>query len=161
MKKILFISFLLCHNFSTVQAQSIKLPNECQKILSRNFRGWKLAPVQKEISEYHKKEKFPFEPNLIKGDWNGDGQIDYAALIEQRKETKTVAFIRLGTKYRHYNLEGGDYIQVFKKGEKDYSYDSHKKFAYKNDSIFVGIGECCGNSYIWRKGKFVGIITSD
>ncbi len=126
MKKSLFLLFLLCGGVAFSQAQSIKLPDDCKKILNKNFRGWKFAQVPKEVSQYHKERKFPFEPNLVRGDWNGDGKIDYAVLIKHRKETKTVAFIRLQSKYKHYNLEGGDYIQVFKKGEKDYSYTSHK-----------------------------------
>jgi hypothetical protein len=161
MKKLLLLLFLLCVAAAFNKAQSIKLPNECRKILNKNFRGWKFAQVPREVNAYHKERKFPFEPNFVRGDWNGDGKIDYAALIEHRKKTKTIAFIQLQTKYKHYNLEGGDYIQIFKKGVKDYSYTSQKNFTYKNDSIFVGISECCGSSYIWRKGKFVRIITSD
>jgi hypothetical protein len=161
MKKLLFLLFFVCAGFTFIEAKPIRLPNECKKILDKNFRGWKFGKIPKEVTDYHKKEKHPFEPYLIKGDWNGDGKIDYAVLIESQKKNKTIAFIRLRTKYKHYNLEGGDYIQVFKKGEKDYSYDSDKNFIYKNDSIFVGIGECCGSSYIWRKGKFFGIVTSD
>ena len=160
MKNIILLLILFC-GFTSIQAQSIKLPFECKKILDKKFPGWKFGKIPKDVSEYHKKMKFPFEPYLIKGDWNGDKKVDYAILIEHRRKTKTIAFIRLQTKYKHYNLEGGDYIQVFKKGIKDYDYTSQKDFTYKNDSIFVGLGECCGSSFIWRKGKFVGIVTSD
>lgn len=151
----------LCFCFSIIEAQSLKLPNECRKILDRNFRGWKLLKVSKEISEYHKKARHPFDPNFIKGDWNGDGKTDYAVLIKVKNQNKTIAFVRSRRSFKYYSLEGGDYIQVFKKGMKDYNYDAQKDFAYKNDSIFVGAGDCCGSSYIWQKGKFVGIVTSD
>jgi hypothetical protein len=161
MKKSFLVLYVLCLAVTFCQAQSIKLPDDCKKILNKNFRGWKFAQVSKKVSRNYKENKSPFEPNLVRGDWNGDGKIDYAALIEYRKKSKTIAFIRLQNTYKHYNLDGGDYIQVFRKGEKDYSYTSDKNFIYKNDSIFVGIGECCGSSYIWRKGKFVGIVTSD
>ena len=161
MKLSFSLLFLLCIGNAVCPAQSIKLPNDCKKILNKSFPRWKFAQVSKEVSQHHRENKSPFEPNLVRGDWNGDGKIDYAALIEHRKTTRTIAFIRLQTKYKHFNLEGGDYIQVFKKGEKDYSYTSDKDFIYKNDSIFVGTGECCGSSYIWRKGRFVGIVTSD
>jgi hypothetical protein len=48
-----------------------------------------------------------------------------------------------------------------KKGERDYNYGTGKNFIYKMDAIFVGLGECCGSSYIWQKGKFISIVTSD
>ncbi len=172
MKKLSFLLFLLGICFAPLQAQSIQLPNACKKILNKSLRGWKLAKVPKEVSEYDEERKFPFEPNLIKGDWNGDGKIDYAVLIEHGKlknpqgevigeRTFTIAFVRTRKGFKHFTLEGGDYIQIFKKGEKDYNYDSGKDFIYKNDAIFVGIGECCGSSYIWKKGKFIGFVTSD
>ncbi len=131
-----------------------------------------MAKIQKEVIEYHRKNNFPYSPNFIKGDWNGDGKIDYAVLIEQGKLKNSqdevieersfiIAFVRTQKRFKHCTLEGGDYIQVFKKGVKDYDYESDKDFIYKNDSIFAGSGECCGSSYIWRKGKFVEIVTSD
>ncbi len=85
MKKTLLLLLLLYVGFTSIQAQSIRLPNECKKNLNKNFKGWKLSQVPKDVSKYHKEKKFPFEPNLIKGDWNGDGRIDYAVLIEQSK----------------------------------------------------------------------------
>lgn len=172
MKKLTFLLLLLCIGSAPLQAQSIQLPNDCKKILDKNFRGWKRAKVPKEVSEYHQARKFPFEPNLIKGDWNGDGKTDYAVLIEQGNlknsqggvignRSFTIAFMRTQKGFKHFTIEGGDYIQIFKKGEKDYNYDSGKDFIYKNDAIFVGVGDCCGNSYIWKKGKFIGFVTSD
>ena len=172
MKRLSFLLLFMCVGFAPLYAQSIQLPNACKKILDKNFRGWKLGKVPKEVSAYHKERKFPFEPNLIKGDWNGDGKIDYAVLIRQGKwknsdgkaivdRTFTIAFVKNQKGFKHFRLEGGDYIQIFKKGVKDYNYDSNKDFIYKNDAIFVGVGECCGSSYIWKKGKFIGFITSD
>lgn len=171
MKYLFFLKLILCLGFAPLQAQSIQLPNSCKKILNKEFRGWKFAKISREVSEYHQERKFPFEPNLIKGDWNGDGKTDYAVLIEQGKlknsEGKiienrrfTMAFVQTKTGFNHFKLEGGDYIQIFKKGENDYNYDSQKDFIYKNDSIFVGLG-CCGSSYIWKNGKFIGFVTSD
>jgi hypothetical protein len=170
MKKVLFLLFL-CAGYSTVQAQFIKLPNECEKILNKSFKGWKLAQIPNEVSEYHKEKKFPFEPNFIKGDWNGDGQGDYAALIEQGtlknaegadigKQKFIVAFVRIKNGYKHFNFDGGDYIQLMRKGSKDYNYETSKNFHYKTDAIFGGIGQA-GVSYVWKKGKFIEITTSD
>ncbi|HEX8289255.1 MAG TPA: hypothetical protein VF556_14745 [Pyrinomonadaceae bacterium] len=159
--KYLILLLFLASGFIAVKAQSIKLPLQCKKILDKKFQGWKLGKTPKDVTDYHKTNKSPFEPYLVKGDWNGDGKVDYAILIEHLKKARTIAFVRSQKKYEYYSLEGGDYIQVFKKGEKDYDYTSDKDFTYQNDSIFVGVGECCGTSFVWRKGKFVGLITSD
>lgn len=159
----ILISILLASLSIQTQAQTIRLPKTCRQILNKKFSGWKFADVPKDIKDYHKERKFPFEPNLIKGDWNGDGAKDYTVLIKPKKNSSNlaVAFLRTKTGYKHFVFEGGHYIQLFKKGEKDYSYDADKNFIYQNDAIFVGVGECCGSSYIWRRNKFVGVTTSD
>lgn len=172
MKKILFILFFLFANFAVVQAQSASLPSGCKKILNKNFRGWKFATIQKEVSDYHRKKKFPFSPNFIKGDWNGDGKMDYAVLIEQGKlknsagevienRRLTIAFVRTGNIFKYFQFDGGDFIQLMKKGSKDYDYNTDKDFRYQTDAIFDGIWEKAGVSYVWKNGKFTEIVTSD
>lgn len=155
MKVFIAFLFFLCAaaSFTTIKAQNIKLPADCKKILKSEFRSYQPAPDK---------------ANLIKGDWNGDGKIDYAVLIKRKQnrdedssDTLTIAFLRSAKSFRHYILEGGDYLDVMKKGVKDYSYDWQRNFRYKNDAIFVGVGECCGSSYIWRNGKFISTVTSD
>ncbi len=132
-----------------------------------------------EISENSKrncripsKNNFPYSPNFIKGDWNGDGKIDYAVLIEQGKLENsqsevigerrfTVAFVRTQKSFKYFQFDGGDYIELMKKGSKDYNYETDKNFRYKTDAIFDGIWEKAGVSYVWERGKFIEIITSD
>ena len=161
MKKTISILAILFVSFFTIQAQQISLPKECVSILNKQFKGWKIAKISADIVDWHKKSKQPFEPNLIKGDWNGDKQMDYAVLIQKGKVRQTIAFIKKSGQFVPYKLDGEDYIGLMKRGEKDYDYETEKDFVYKNDAIFVGIFEKSGVSYIWRKGKFIALITSD
>ena len=172
MKKLLLSIIFLCFCFSLVEAQSLKLPNECRKILDRKFRGWKLAKIQKDISDYYRKKNFAYSPNFIRGDWNGDGKNDYAILIEQGKlknylgevyedRRLIVIFIKTRKGFKYFRFDGADYIALMKKGSIDYNYETDKKFRYKTDAIFSGFWEKSGSSYVWRKGKFVQIATSD
>lgn len=172
MKKLFLLLIFLCANLMIVQAQSIALPKECGRLLNKNFRGWKLARIQKEVNAYHRQKKFPFAPNLIRGDWNGDGRMDYAVLIVQGKLENAagediddrrllIAFVKSRKGFKYFQFDGSDFIQLMKKGAKDYDYDAAKDFRYKTDAIFSGIWEKAGVSYIWKKGKFVEIITSD
>lgn len=131
-----------------------------------------MAKIQKEVGAFHRQKKFPFAPNLIRGDWNGDGRMDYAVLIEQGKLKNTaneiiedrrllIAFVKNRKGFRYSQFDGGDFIQLMKKGAKDYDYNTGKDFRYKTDAIFSGIWEKSGVSYVWEKGKFVEIVTSD
>lgn len=155
MKRIIGLSLLiLLFSFVPTQAQQVNLPNDCLKILNKKFRGWKLVKMQM--------EEGVLGHNLIKGDWNGDKKTDYAILIERSNpnDVWVIAFIKKQSGYSFHKIDGGDSIFLMKKGAKDYNYETQKNFTYKNDAIFVGTG-CCGSSYIWRKGKFIGFVTSD
>jgi hypothetical protein len=144
-----------------VQAQTIKLPKECQLILDKNFQGWKLANISGEIKKFYKENNLPFEPNLVKGDWNGDGKIDYAVLIERNKNRQTIAFLRSGAGYKSFAQSGGDYISLIKKGEEGYNFDTQKKFIFRNDAISANWYGQAGVSFVWRANKFVKIQISD
>ena len=172
MKKIILSVIVLCFCGSLVEAQSIKLPSECKSVLDKNFRGWKLAKIQKEISDYHQEKKLAYLPNFIKGDWNGDGESDYAVLIEQGKlkngsgevykdRRLIIAFVKNRSGFKHFQFDGADSIGLMRKGSIDYNYETGKKFRYKTDAISNGFWEKSSESYIWRRRKFVRITTGD
>jgi hypothetical protein len=161
MKLITLLFLFLIALVIPLRAQQIKLPIACKRILDKYFHGWKLTDISADIKKYHQENKFSFEPNLIKGDWNADGKTDYAVLIQKNKETQTIAFLRDDNSYKHFTLDGGDNIGLLKKGEKGYNYEKQKDFIYQNDAISVGFWEKGGNAYMWRKNKFISIVTSD
>src|SRR5438094_711988 len=54
--------------------------------LDRRFPGWRYAEVEKDIREFLKQDVSPFaRPDIISGDFDGDGAKDYAVLIEQKR----------------------------------------------------------------------------
>lgn len=126
-----------------------------------------MAKVNKDVSDWLKKSKHPFAPNLIKGDFNGDAKIDFAVLIRQVVDSQptnsTIVFINSAKGYKMFNLEGGDgdYLVFEKKGKKAFDHEKNKSFIYETDAVTVGIWEKAATSYIWKDGKFIGIVTSD
>lgn len=172
MKRFVLLCCIAYFGISFVQAQSIKLPQECKKILNKNFRGWEIAKVPEEVSKFFRDKRFSFQPNLIKGDWNGDGKTDYAVLIKQgslynylgepyAERRFMVAFVKTKKGFKYFRFDGSEYIALIKKGAQDYDYETDKKFRYRRDAIFDGFWEKAGVSYVWEKGKFRVIATSD
>ena len=164
MKSFLATAFgLYCLGIPT-HAQISMLPADCERLLATKFRSWKLASIQPEIIEYFKKERPHEQPNIIKGDWNGDGKIDYATMLQAKSDSErriTVAFLKSENSYRTYVLGAADCLMSMKRGERDYSFDSGKYFRYKNDAIFDYIWEKAGVSYVWARDRFRIITTSD
>lgn len=172
MKRIFLLFSLIGFGIATAQAQSIELPDKCKKLLDKNFSGWKFAKVPEEVGKYFQEKRFSYKPNLVEGDWNGDGKIDFAVLIERGnlynsrneavgKQRLVIVFVSGKRNYKYFRLEGSEYIALINKGEEGYNYETDKNFLYKTDAIFNGFWEKAGVSYVWEKGKFRTITTSD
>ncbi len=151
-----------------------QLPSIVRAELDKRFSGWRFPKVDEGIHRYLRENiSADTRPEFISGDFDGNGQLDYAVIIEHgvalnedgnpvRPNGYVVAFLKNGDKLKFYMVDdGGEYITLMKKGEKDYDYGTDKNFIYKNDAIFSGYFEKGGSSYIYEKGKFRGITTSD
>jgi len=157
-----------------------QLPSIVRAELDKRFPGWRFPKVDEGIHRYLRENiSADTRPEFISGDFDGNGQLDYAVIIEHGvalgedgnlvgHNIYVVAFLKNGDKLKFYMVDdggmvvdGGVFIALIKKGEKGYDYETDKNFIYKNDAIFSGYFEKGGSSYIYEKGKFRGIITSD
>ena len=151
-----------------------ELPRPIKVLLDRNFPGWQFPAVSDDdcqsVKSWGGKDAFP---QLIHGDFDGDGRLDHAVLIEEGSETDgrglvgrpdvyIVAFLARRNEYRMLIVthEGGGSLQLMRKGDRDYDYDTQREFTYSNDTIFSGVG-MGGSSYLYENGKFRAVITSD
>jgi hypothetical protein len=75
----------------------ISVPDAVRKDLDPLCKGWQLAPVTPEIAAEIKTRTPTWPPNLLPGDFNGDGQTDVAVLIECNGSAQLVAFLSDGS----------------------------------------------------------------
>ena len=151
-----------------------ELPHPIKVLLDRNFPGWQFPAVSdgdcQSVKSWGGKDAFP---QLIHGDFDGDGRLDHAVLIEEESGVNErglvtypnvyiVAFLARRNEYRMRIVtnEGGGCLQLMRKGDRDYAYDTQREFTYSNDTIFSGVG-MGGSSYLYENGKFRAVITSD
>lgn len=151
-----------------------ELPRPIKVLLDRKFPGWQFPVVSDEdcqaVKSWGGKDALP---QLIQGDFDGDGRLDYAVLIEEESGTDDrgvvsrpavyiVAFFASRNDYRMRIVthEGGGCLQLMRKGDSDYDYGSRRKFTYSNDTIFSGVG-MGGSSYLFENGRFRAIVSSD
>jgi hypothetical protein len=166
---------MVCYqSASWAQNYSEKLPSSARRTLNRRFPGWKFVKVSLEVRQFFEKEMKGASPSLISGDFDGNGRIDYAALIQHGKvfnergkaigsKYYLVAFLRRGRGYRMYVIKDpdGEYLCLAKKGTRDYNYEEQKEITYANDAIMTGIFEKAGSSYVYRNGRFLSFSSSD
>lgn len=177
----IFLPLLLCFALAPgrhVAQRSPRhgLPPAVRSALDRRYPGWKFPHVNGEVRKFVKEYFAPSAaPEFTSGDFDGNGEADYAVLVEhgtifdQRgrsagKRVRLVAFLKKGGGYKFHLVDpegGGEYVFTFRKGGKGYDYDTGKNFTYENDTIATGIFEKAGTSYVYERGKFRAILTSD
>ena len=154
-------------------AQATRLPESIRQHLNRKYYAWKFSLIESEIHQFLKQRHA--RPDLISGDFDGNGRTDYAVYIVYGKpparKISVVVWLSTETGWKIHRLEthaageenlpSNSYLVLAKKGTRDYDYHRDRKFTYPHDSIFVGIFEKAGVSYVYGKGRFRQIVTSD
>jgi hypothetical protein len=178
--RVLAAIFLCLTLLPTTVASSVKsdrLPEVINSTLNRKFPGWRLSEVSVDVRQFFR-ERFPdARPNLIEGDFDGNGRTDYALLIEHtnfNKSGKTfthvvelLAFLKKGATYKLYTLKESApatpelYLTLAGKGKEGRTFHTQSRFRYPNDSITASYFEKAGGTYIFRKGRFRYVVESD
>ncbi len=156
MKKALLILTVIFSASFVAEAQN--MPAKVSDYLKKNYPGWALG----ESWVIDSKPRRAFET----GDFNGDGQKDYALLIT--KDDRKYALVLLASKqsFKAFNLLAQNRenawiagISTTLKGAEinlnDSSADSPRPFRIKNDGIYLYDGEGHGQTFYWQNGKFL------
>jgi len=168
--KLAFSLTFLFVSLATIQAQekSVILPHQILATLDSGYRGWTLVDnfgvvqdptLQLDTSKCH--------PNLVWGDFDGDGNRDYAVYIQHHQESgekkrSILAFLRRGKLYQqHLLMGGGNYIWLVEKGTVQYDYDTGEYFRQKHDAVVDVTIEKGAVTYIYEGDSFKEVITSD
>ena len=105
-----------------------------------------------------------FNPVIAIGDFDGNGKVDQAVLI-QRDKGKVIAICLLsdsGTKLVVIdNPYCRDYINTSPANLNVYNYDTDKTETLKRDSVSTYCFEQAGAVYVYENGAFRKIINSD
>lgn len=113
--------------------------------------GWQLAPVIPEIAAEIRTRTPTWPPNLLPGDFNGDGQIDVAVLIECKGSAQLLAFLSNGPGFSKHVLE------------KPQPYDSRQflhliRKEYEHDAIGVEYEAIGGHAWVFRDNRWQSVV---
>jgi hypothetical protein len=94
------------------------LPPSVISLLNRDHAGWKFAEVPRDAAKSFAKTYPGCSPVVIHGDFDGNGRLDYAALVTVAGKSQVVVFLRQADHgWKQTLLEGGwDYLIAKPKG---------------------------------------------
>jgi len=139
--------------------------------------GWRVGAVGDDVRAAMAALLGP-TPNVVVGDFDGNGRVDVAVLIEYQSVdalqkvftdyTEVIAFLDTARGYKPIRLEDpmpgpnpDRYLFLQKRGTEGFDSEANKKFNYPHDSIGFGFFEKAGGSYIYEQGKFRYVVESD
>jgi hypothetical protein len=126
-------------------------PDAVRKDLDSICNGWQLAPVIPEIAEEIKTRTPTWPPNLVPGDFNGDGQVDVAVLVECQGTSQLIAFLSTGSGFSKDVLE------------KPQPYDAREflhliRKEYEHDAIGVEFEAIGGHAWVFRNNRWESVL---
>lgn len=130
------------------------LPTKIKSYLNKNYKGWILT--KDKCSGKNGKA-------VVKGNFNGDRKIDYAAKFVRGKKGYIIAFLARNQNYKAFVLHdslsaeeaAGLSLDVWKKGELFESEGKNFRLKYDAPSDYFCESDVGGIHY-FRNGKFVG-----
>jgi len=176
MRYTFLLLFLITLVQSEASAQELRgsLPAAIRSALDDKLPGWAFAEVGDDIRRFLRERVSPeARPEIIRGDFDGNGRLDYALLITHGqilnsggeaigRKVYIAAFLKRGRGYKlHLLSEGGDYLALGKKGTYGYDFHAERKLKYMHDVIESGHFEKTGWAYIYKGGKFRYVYTAD
>ncbi len=159
----LIAASLLCLNAANVWAQKPRLPDEIRADLTSYLGQWRFVPNR----------TFDGDKCItqVTGDFDGNGQTDFAVYVRAGQgatETRRrlIVYLRTGVGFARRTLDksalGNDRcLCLFRKGTKDYKYETQKYFHYQHDTVGLIYPAKAGDSYVYWRGRFYRITTSD
>ena len=122
-----------------------------------------MAPVAPQIEAWFHQDRFPYQPNLVPADFDGDGKADIALQIicsRQGKETEEVVVLmdyRSAPKPHRLAADPPDpftFLVRYAKGEKDFDFETMKPFRYSHDALGVLYLRKTAVTFRWDKDGF-------
>lgn len=171
---LFFLLWLTIQTPMRAQTATLELPSEARNLLNVKFSDWKYAECDDEVRQFLKQEYPAVRPDLISGDFDGNGRSDYAAMIVHGvtrvedgqvvgPDAAIVVFLAQEHGFQMSVIDdpAGDYLMLIGKGEKAYDFEQQKEFTFEHDAIDAVIFEKAATSYVYEQGHFRAIITGD
>lgn len=168
-----FIVLMLVCQAGTVQAQKGGLEVACKAQITKQLREWSVTSVTVDVAEWTKSHRR--NPSLVHGDFNGDGHLDIALLIQNRLKPVldyserayssliAVCLSRPPAVILHLidKLYCSDFIERVPKGQRYYDFETEKTGTYPLDGVKTICFEKASATYVYDGAGFRRIVDGD
>jgi hypothetical protein len=158
----ILVSFALASALGTARSASLDLPPKCAAALDNALPGWKLSEPPADAAAWAKARRV--NPVVTRGDFDGNGAADYAALVNAKGSTRLAVCMSRGATTELLVVERPyctDLVYRSKAKSKHHNFDTGKDEFIKHDGVSVSCFEKAGATYVYEKRKLREIVDSD
>ena len=141
-----------------VDGGSRVLTAEMKSVLASKYRSWR---VKSQCAGEPETDIDPKWASVASGDYDSDGKVDQAVLLESAGRTIVLVFLSSVTGGPVVAGDGSQHLSTITRGTRGHNFETEKDFTYETDALYTGDYHCCGYSLLWQKGKFIRIATGD
>lgn len=157
-----FLAIALSAFCGGVHAKPAQLPFACQTLITKTFPAWKPVVPAADVVAWAKSQKF--NPTIAVGDFDRNGQRDWATVGAAGKKGKVVLCLSQGTKFHLAVAEDEgctDLIYSLGAKAKVFNYDTGSDEVLKRDSVATSCFEKSSRVFSLENGKFRVFFNSD
>lgn len=134
----------------------------CQTRIAAEWPRWRFPAIDPEVLEWA--EADGQNPTVAEGDFNRDGAMDVALLIEAQPDRKRVIAVCLTGADRLHRIEPlgcQDGIVAMRRGQRYYDFEADTEGVYDRDGVHAYCFGKAGLTYLLRDGRFHAVHDSD
>lgn len=168
-----YIVLMLVFQASAVQAQKGGLEGACKSQITKKLREWSITSVKADVAEWTKSHRA--NPTLVRGDFDGDGHLDIALLIQNRPKPVleyperayssliAVCLSRPTAVVLHLIDKPycSDFIERAPKGQRYFDFETEKASSYPLDGVRTVCFEKASATYVYNGAGFRRIVDGD
>ena len=128
----------------------IAVPAQVRAMLDAACPSWRLSAVLPEISDEIRNRTPSWPPNLIPGDFDANGQVDVAVLVECGEKVELLAFLASGSGFNKHVIEPSQAVDP-----RQFVHLIQNE--YGRDAIGVEYLAIGGHAWVYRDGVWRSI----
>lgn len=169
----LIVALMLVFGAEAAQTQRDGLEGTCKAQITKKLQEWSVTSISADVAAWSKSHRK--NPTLVRGDFNGDGHLDVALLIQNRAKPVldyperaqsslvAVCLSRPTAVVLHLidKLYCSDAIEQVRKGRQYYDFEKEKAGTYPLDGVRTICFEKASATYVYDGAGFRRIVDGD
>jgi hypothetical protein len=160
------VALTLVLSVCLAQASEEGLESACKAQIATKFRQWVVASVTADVAR--SAESRHVNPTLVHSDFDGDGQLDVALLVQDRPKPVLASHVaiclsRPPAVVLHVIDEPycSDFIERVAQGQPYYDFETGKTGTFPSDGVRTHCFEQASATYVYDGTKFRRIVDGD